>query len=173
MLPLTTNELASEAMVASKWPRRMQLTSNWKSVTLILYIGTASQSLKAPWSLKAPMSKIKRTNARTHRKRLPVTSMLALRMLVKMSQSRQTCNPISFCRKLIHCQLSYSVPLDLYELRCNSVIWISELQQLCNMVAGREDDFIPHDCIRIGNKLYNGKKLESWHPGGRLFIQGQ
>ena len=41
------------------------------------------------------------------------------------------------------------------------------------MVAGKEDDFIPHDCIRIGNKLYNAKKLESWHPGGRLFIQGQ
>ena len=61
----------------------------------------------------------------------------------------------------------------LYELGCNSVVCISELQQLCNMVEGREDDFIPHDCIRIGNKLYNGKKLESWHPGGRLFIQGQ
>ena len=33
------------------------------------------------------MSKIKRTNERTHRKRLPVTSMLASRMLVKISYS--------------------------------------------------------------------------------------
>ena len=33
--------------------------------------------------VKTPMSKIKRTNERTHRKRLPVTSMLASRMLVK------------------------------------------------------------------------------------------
>ena len=30
---------------------------------------------------------------------------------------------------------------------------------------------VPDDCIRIGNKLYNAKKLESWHPGGRIFIQ--
>ena len=32
-------------------------------------------------------------------------------------------------------------------------------------------DAVPDDCIRIGNKLYNAKKLESWHPGGRIFIQ--
>ena len=30
---------------------------------------------------------------------------------------------------------------------------------------------IPDDCIRIGNKLYNAKKIESWHPGGKIFIQ--
>ena len=30
---------------------------------------------------------------------------------------------------------------------------------------------VPDDCIRIGNKLYNAKKLESWHPGGKIFIQ--
>ena len=32
-------------------------------------------------------------------------------------------------------------------------------------------DLIPEDCIRVGNKLYNAEKIESWHPGGRLFIQ--
>ena len=32
-------------------------------------------------------------------------------------------------------------------------------------------DLIPEDCIRVGNKLYNAEKLESWHPGGRIFIQ--
>ena len=32
-------------------------------------------------------------------------------------------------------------------------------------------DHIPDDCIRIGNKLYNAEKIESWHPGGRIFIQ--
>ena len=32
-------------------------------------------------------------------------------------------------------------------------------------------DAVPDDCIRIGNKLYNAKKLESWHPGGKIFIQ--
>jgi len=30
---------------------------------------------------------------------------------------------------------------------------------------------IPEDCIRIGNKLYNAGKIESWHPGGKIFIQ--
>ena len=30
---------------------------------------------------------------------------------------------------------------------------------------------IPDDCIRIGNKFYNAKKIESWHPGGKIFIQ--
>ena len=32
-------------------------------------------------------------------------------------------------------------------------------------------DHIPDDCIRIGNKLYSAEKIESWHPGGRIFIQ--
>ena len=36
-----------------------------------------------------------------------------------------------------------------------------------------EMDRIPDDCIRVGNKLYNAKKLEAWHPGGKIFIQGQ
>ena len=34
-----------------------------------------------------------------------------------------------------------------------------------------EPEPIPDDCIRIGNKLYNAKKMESWHPGGKIFIQ--
>ena len=34
-----------------------------------------------------------------------------------------------------------------------------------------DPDHIPEDCIRIGNKLYNAEKMESWHPGGRIFIQ--
>ena len=38
-----------------------------------------------------------------------------------------------------------------------------------NKTAG--PDPIPDDCIRIGNKLYNAKKIESWHPGGKIFIQ--
>ena len=32
-------------------------------------------------------------------------------------------------------------------------------------------DHITDDCIRIGNMLYNAEKIESWHPGGRIFIQ--
>ena len=36
----------------------------------------------------------------------------------------------------------------------------------------KETDHIPDDCIRIGNKLYNAKKIEAWHPGGKLHIQG-
>ena len=36
----------------------------------------------------------------------------------------------------------------------------------------KETDHIPEDCIRIGNKLYNAKKIEAWHPGGKLHIQG-
>lgn len=34
-------------------------------------------------------------------------------------------------------------------------------------------DSIPDDCIRIGNKLYNARKIEAWHPGGKFFIQGK
>ena len=34
-------------------------------------------------------------------------------------------------------------------------------------------DHISDDCIRIGNKLYNAKKIEAWHPGGKIFIQEQ
>ena len=41
-----------------------------------------------------------------------------------------------------------------------------------NKTASPESpDPIPDDCIRIGNKLYNAKKIESWHPGGKIFIQ--
>ena len=31
---------------------------------------------------------------------------------------------------------------------------------------------VPENFIRIGNKLYDAKKIEAWHPGGKIFIQG-
>ena len=39
------------------------------------------------------------------------------------------------------------------------------------MTNSIKPNLIPEDCIRVGNKLYNAEKLESWHPGGRIFIQ--
>ena len=32
---------------------------------------------------------------------------------------------------------------------------------------------VPEDCIRIGNKLYNAEMIESFHPGGKIFIKVQ
>ena len=40
-----------------------------------------------------------------------------------------------------------------------------------SVIKANNADPIPEDCIRIGNKLYNAEKIESWHPGGRIFIQ--
>ena len=31
---------------------------------------------------------------------------------------------------------------------------------------------VPENFIRIGNKLYDAKKIEAWHPGGKIYIQG-
>ena len=32
---------------------------------------------------------------------------------------------------------------------------------------------VPEDCIRVGNKLYNAKMIESFHPGEKIFIKVQ